>query len=308
MHEFHPIIFILGPTASGKSRLAHQLALSLRAKILNCDSVQAYKYVDIGTAKPSFEERLEVPHLLFDFVEPPHDITAGQFRELAREEIEKHLPWSPLLAVGGSGFYIRALQSKMYEAKDITPEALQKIYELEQEEGLEGLYLEMLRLDSKLKDKIAAQDTYRVKRALGLMWSYNQSLSDIREKNQANQSPEDWPYKTIKIGLEISREILRERVRQRVELMLEAGWLDEIRELIERGYGEWAPLKSVGYKEMTSYLKGEMSLEDAKDKTVISTMQLAKRQMTWFRKETDIHWVDASSSFEDIQSLISGLA
>lgn len=308
MNTLHPFIFVLGPTASGKSSLALKLASELGAQILNCDSVQSYKHVDIGTAKPTAEEMIRVPHLLFDFVEPPEEITAGQFREKARLEIDKYISWSPLIGVGGSGFYIKALQSKMYEAKDITPEALERIFETEEEAGIEGLYKKMVELDAELVGKIAPQDTYRIKRALGLMWSYDKSLTEIREQTEGQQSKEDWPYPTLKLGLQISREELRQRVRLRIDHMLKQGWLEEVQSLLTQCLENWWPMKSVGYKEMVAHLKGEISLDEAKEKTETSTMQLAKKQMTWFKKDTEIRWVSASVSVDEVKSMISALS
>ncbi len=302
------IVFVLGPTASGKSALAREIALKKRGVILNCDSVQSYQFVDIGSAKPTFEERQELTHLLFDFVEPPAEITAGQFREMAREKIEKYIQWSPIVAAGGSGFYIRALQSKMFQIKDVSPESLQKIYDLEQAEGVEGLYKEMLQLDPMLRTKIMAADSYRIKRALGLMWTYKKTMTEIREETAEAQDPGDWPYKTLKIGLEISRDDLRVRVRQRTEEMLKKGWIEETQKLLSMGLEDWSPMKSVGYKELVAHLKGEMSLEETKELIVTSTMQLAKKQMTWFRKDPDIVWVDAKKSFAEIQTEVPGLA
>jgi tRNA dimethylallyltransferase len=304
----HPVIFVLGPTASGKSRWAREIALKKQACILNCDSVQAYKYTDIGSAKPNLEERRELPHLLFDFVEPPGELTAGQFREMAREEIEKHLPYAPIVAVGGSGFYIRALQSKMYGLKDVNAEAVAKIFAAEQEGGLEGLYGLMLEMDPRLKEKIAAPDAYRIKRALGLMWTYGKTLTEIREENRQSQSPEDWPYRTLKLGIQVSREELRRRVEARLSEMLKQGFLQETETLLKKGLENWTPMKSVGYKELVSHLKGEISLEEARQRILGSTMQLAKRQMTWFRKDPEIQWLKPETPWEEIEERIRGLA
>ena len=285
MNQSFNFLFILGPTGSGKSALALKLATQVKAGIVNLDSIQCYAQVDIGSAKPSEEEVKLCPHYLFGYVRPPEEITAGKFKAKARNLIDQEIRKSSLIGVGGSGFYVKALMTQMRSRHELSPELLSQLEERAQSEGLYSLYEEMVRLDPKLKGKIHPNDSYRVVRNLGLMLETGLKVSSLEPEEE-----KDWPHPYKKVGLHVDRDLLRRRVRDRLLSMLKRGFREEVQALLDQGLADWLPMKSVGYKEMQEWIEGRISQAEFIDKTVISTMQLAKRQMTWLKKDKEILW------------------
>ncbi len=304
----HSVIFVLGPTAVGKSALAERIAGEFNGSLLNLDSVQVYKHLDIGTAKPDPKTRDELPHLLFDFVESPDLLTAAGFRRRALKEIEAAIPNGPIIGVGGSGFYLRALEKGMFEVGPISNEIRQNLEELFQQIGGEGLYAELKKKDPETAERLNPNDVYRVTRALSIIFSEGRPLSEIRREFAKNHRP--WPYRTLKIGLKLPRDVLEERVRERVELMLRLGWREEVEGLLARGLKDWAPMKSVGYKEMVAAIEGRLAWDELVAAVTMSTLKLAKKQMTWFRSDNDIKWFDAQGerdlAFAEAQRFLRG--
>ena len=281
-------VFIMGPTAVGKSELALLAAQTLGGEVVNCDSLQLYKGLDIGTAKPSYEDKETVPHHLFDIVEVGDHFTAGDYRREVLKLFERRKP-ACFFFVGGSGFYFRALEKGMYQVPQVSKKVHQ---ELVDNPDSSSLYRELEERDLETARRIKIQDRYRIVRALGVIRESGQTLSKIREEFEEKQ--EKLPVPVTKIGITMDRSLLRKRVICRTLGMLDRGLVEETKDFVHRGYGSWAPLKSVGYKECQMFLKQGGDRGQLLRSIVTSTMQLAKRQMTWFRKDPGIRWYERS--------------
>lgn len=298
MSKNEKLIFILGPTAVGKSSLALELAQKYEGVILNADSVQVYRGLDIGTAKPSAEEQQLVPHLLFDCVSAPNTLTAGQYHDLARSEIARWWGKKPIFVVGGSGFYVQALEKGLYPAPRSHPEVVNSWQRFLQDYGPEALHQELLKLDPEYAARLAVSDSYRIIRALALVQQTQKTMRQIQDEFREIQKKTrlPWPYR--KVGLTLSRERLRARVRVRVMQMKQMGLADEVRGLLEQGLESWPPMKSVGYKETVAMVSGALSEAAWLESIETSTMQLAKKQMTWFKRDTDLLWFQADTEWD----------
>lgn len=293
----NPILFVVGPTGSGKSRLALELAKELQLPIINCDSVQVYRRVNIGTAKPSVEEMNSVPHYLFDMISPPLEFTAGEFRREALSVLENLAPSTPVIMVGGSGFYIQALQKGMYEVSQVSESVRLSLEQELAQRGLSPLFEELLARDPELALKVGPTDTYRILRGLGLLRTHGKTLTEIQIGFQKN-SDIAFPYRFATLGLHINRSQLRERLQKRAWQMVETGLIEEVKDLLADQLSDWAPMKSVGYKETLSYLRGELGDRDQLIAAITAnSMRLAKRQRTWFRRDKDIRWFDIETEW-----------
>jgi tRNA dimethylallyltransferase len=285
------VLFVVGPTAVGKSRWALGEAQRTHGVIVNADSVQFYRGFDIGTAKPTVNERGRVPHFLFDVRDADHPMTAADFRSQAMSLIQEHVRKGPVYVVGGSGFYFQALEKGIHEAPPLTPETRLRLTEERDRHGLQYLHDRLMELDPKVARKISANDSYRLQRNLGLIYQTGKTVTAIREEFRKKSEP--FPFPLLKKGFVMDRRELRVRVEGRVRRMLESGWIEEVEDLLAKGYGSTKPMQSIGYKEVCSYLRGDLDLDQLTEAIVTSTMQLAKRQMTWFRRDPDIQWARA---------------
>ena len=290
------LLFIVGPTASGKTDLALEWAKQSSACLVNGDSIQAYKELKIGSAKPDFTKLVHIKHYLFDEISAPQVWTAGDFRRKALKILNTHLPKRKVFVVGGSGFYIQALEKGMYQAKPFNKEEQKKWEKLEKEKGLVELYKLLEKKDPKIAKTISPKDSYRILRSLSLIESEGKSISQIKKKFKEQKLP--WPY--LKIGLHIPKDKLLTRVQHRTKKMLKEGLIDEIEDLIKRGFQNWRPLHSVGYKEGLLYLNGKIKKEELLDKIVSNTMLLAKKQKTWFKRDKDIKWFPFDKASLDV--------
>jgi tRNA dimethylallyltransferase len=296
-----PFILIVGPTASGKSAVALALARKFGAAILNCDSLQVYRRLDIGTAKPSAGERASLPHFLFDVADPGEILTAGDFRRLALEVLQRELPNHPVIGVGGSGFYIQALEKGMFDVAKPRPEVDARVRRQVDERGLAWAHGELQRLDPVYAEQLNPNDAYRITRALVMIEDSGEAVSRVRERFQAAA----FPYPLLKLGLNPGREELLPRVRARTRSMLDEGLLDEVRALLADGFAAWPPLRSVGYKECLAHLSGELAAEDLAETIVQKTMQLAKKQKTWFKRDPVTHWLNSDDAVEEAAGQVS---
>ena len=296
------LLFVLGPTASGKSDLAIDIARDFNAKqkqfnaieILNCDSVAFFDGVEIGAAKPSFEQRNIIPHHLVGHVTKGAEYTAGAFRRDAVEVIEAGAKRNVqhFVAVGGSGFYVQALEKGMYETPPVDPSIRIGVEADMAKLGSALVHEELTRRDPEAAARINANDRYRVARAVEILRANadGKTLSELRAEFEALRTPP--PFIVNKIGLLVSRDRLRERITLRTRRMLENGLIEETEQLRTEGLRDWPTLKSVGYKETQMFLDGELPRENLEASIITSTMQLAKRQMTWFKRDTSIKWFD----------------
>lgn len=291
------VVFVVGPTASGKSSLALSLAKKFSGAIVNCDSIQLYEKVDIGSAKPTHDEMKMVPHFLFDFVSPPDEITAGEYSRLffsKLKELERKFPY--VFVVGGTGFYFQAIEKGMFPigATDEKIKA-QVLLEMSEPDGPARLLYELRSRDPIKAEKISPNDHYRLGRAIEMIRAHGRSVTEIEEEFRKFQAK--FPYPLLKLGIQIDRDVLRTRVRLRTQEMLEREWVHEVQDLLDEGLRDWAPLSSVGYREIVQFLekKSDKNLKNLEDLIVQSTMQLAKKQRTWFQRDKDIHWLTSTS-------------
>lgn len=297
----YPFILVVGPTASGKSDLALKLAEEFNGAILNCDSLQFYQRLDIGTAKPTQEERARVPHFLFDFVPPGEVLTAGDYRRAALEILQTELQSRPVFGVGGSGFYIQALEKGMFDVPKPAPEKDKAVRERLEKQGLPALYAELQRRDPEYGEDINPNDSYRIVRALVLMDDSGKTVTEVRSQFR----PQPFPYPLLKLGLAPSREELLPRVEKRTEDMLRRGFLTEVRDLVRDGWENWPPMQSVGYREVLQFLRHEIPEERLAPLIVEKTMQLSKKQKTWFKRDVETKWLPVNDPFTPARALVT---
>jgi tRNA dimethylallyltransferase len=277
------IVLLSGPTAVGKSAVALEVARACRAEIVNGDSLQVYRYLDIGTAKPDLEERSLVPHHLFDILDPDQPFNATDFQVRADAVIAEIRSRGRLpLVVGGTGLYLRALLFGLCPMPDIDAGVRAELEGRLAREGSEALHAELARYDAPMAARLAPRDRTRVLRALETILSTGKSLAYFQEQHRF-LNPR---YRFLHIFLDLEREQLYQRINQRVEVMLEKGLVDEVKGLLEKGFGaELKPLMSIGYRQINDYLAGRISLDQAAADIKQATRRYAKRQLTWFRND-----------------------
>jgi tRNA dimethylallyltransferase len=291
-----PLVIINSPTATGKTGLAIELALDFGGEIISADSLQVYRYLDIGTAKPTTEQRNKVKHYLIDVVDPNEEFNAAIFTEKSRAIIaELAKKRKPVFVVGGTGLYIRALLQGIIETPKVDENIRNYYRRLGDIHGKEYLFGLLQKKDAQAARKIKPNDTIRVIRALEVL---EQSGESIVSK-QSRHSFADNPYNTYKIGLQVDSEQLKERIAQRTEKMIAAGLVREVENLLGRGYSEkLKPLQSLGYRQVIKYLAGESKWEETLRLINRDTGHYAKRQMTWFTADKEINWFNPDSSEE----------
>jgi len=292
------LLVILGPTAVGKSVLGIDIAKRLVGEIINADSLQVYKYLNIGTAKPASHELEVVRHHLIDIVSPEEDFNAGTFRSLASDVIEElHANTKNIILVGGTYLYVKALLSGLIEGLPASGEIRDNIKKLRLTFGLPYVYERLKTLDPDAASRIHPNDYVRTERALEVYYLTGQKMSEF----QSRHGFMDRDYEYIKIGISLERESLRERIDQRVDRMIEDGLVDEVKRLREMGYGsDLKPMQSIGYKEINQFLDGELELDEAAQLIKRDTKRFAKRQMTWLRKDDEIKWFERGRDFDEI--------
>lgn len=294
----HRLAVILGPTASGKSTLAIHIAQTLGAEVVCCDSTQIYKHFDIGTGKLSQAEQKGVPHHLVDLVEPDEVFTAGDYRRIAEQTIKDICKRGklPILTVG-TGLYLRALLQGLDELPERSEALRQRLRERAAERGSEYLHRILLRRDPAGAAQIAPRDLQKLIRALEICFLTGKPASQLRGNRAGLQG-----FAVTKIGLMPSREALYARIDTRVQSMLEAGWVDEVRGLIQLRIPSTAkPFTFLGYAQIREHTLNERSLEDVTREIQQSTRRYAKRQITWFRRERDVRWLSGFGDEECIQ-------
>jgi len=290
-NQIIPLLVIAGPTAVGKSQLALQVAEQLGTEIISADSAQVYRYMDIGTAKPTASEQLLIKHHLIDLVDPDQPFSVADYQQAANDVIKEL--WSagklPLM-VGGTGLYIRAVTTAYAFGRKGADFRTRRSYEREVlEYGLSSLYHKLQQLDPEAARKIHPNDQKRIIRALEVYHLEGKPISEQVTRTMITGSP----FKPIIIGLNMDRAALYERIEKRVERMLEAGFLGEVRSLKDQGFGEADPgMQILGYRQLFKYLEDCSGWEDTVAAIKKETRNLAKRQLTWFRREKEITWLD----------------
>lgn len=290
-----PLIVIGGPTACGKTGFSIKLAKEIGGEIISADSMQVYRYMDIGTAKVTPEEADGVPHYLIDEFDPDEEYNVMIFQQKAKAYMEEI--WAkgkiPIL-VGGTGFYINALlyDNDFTETENNTSYR-EECYKLAREQGPDVLYERLQEIDPEYAANIHPNNVKRVTRALEYHYLTGQKFSE----HNAEQKEKATPYNAAVIILTMDREKLYERIELRIDLMLKQGLLEEVKGLLDRGYTpDLVSMQGIGYKEFIPYFNGECTLEEAVTQLKTNTRRFAKRQLTWFRRQIDGLWIDLSKA------------
>lgn len=296
-----PAVVITGPTAVGKTKLSIEIAKSLDGEIVSADSMQIYKYMDIGTAKVKPEEMRGIPHFLIDIVHPDEEFTVADFKQQAEKYIRQINNRDKLpIVVGGTGLYINSL---VYELKFTRVKANQdlrnKYNELADKYGNDFIYNELYKIDATSAKKISPNDRKRIIRALEIYYETGKPMSYYNENFRKKSNK----YNLVMIGLNTDRKLLYSRIEKRVDKMINDGLIDEVKRLISMGYNKNLPsMKAIGYKEIISYLEGELELNEAINILKRNTRRFAKRQLTWFKMDDRIKWININD-FKDVDDI-----
>lgn len=284
-----PLVAVVGPTASGKSALGVWLAEKFGGEVLACDSTQFYRGFDIGTAKPGQEERRGVPHHLIDLLTPFEEATAGGYRERALTVLEelRRRGRLPIFTVG-TGLYLRALLEGLADVPQRSEELRKRLRASSQAHSGGYLHRMLRRLDPEAAGRIRAADEQKLIRAIEVCVLTRRPVSQVHRTGRTPLVG----WRALKIGLLPTRESLYARIHARTDVMLERGWIEEVRGLMESGLPENAkPFDFIGYRELREVLREEKKLEDARATIQQATRRYAKRQLTWFRREPGVHWL-----------------
>jgi tRNA dimethylallyltransferase len=315
------VVVVVGPTASGKTALALAIARRFRGEIVNCDSVAMYREFEIGTAKPSAAERAEIPHHLLDCVDPLADVSAGEYARQARQvlreivlrnsvlhesEERRHLP----IVSGGTGLYLRALLEGLFLGPQRSEELRNKLRARAEEHGTEHLHRILLRLDSSAANRIHANDVPKVIRAIEVCLASRQTSPRSSRPSSRRTMTELWQqgreplrgFRILRLGLNPDREILYTRINQRAAKMFDEGLIAETEMLLAKYGAQARPLASLGYKQALQFLRGELDRESALSAAQQAHRNYAKRQITWFRREPDVHWLAGFGDDADLQA------
>jgi len=294
--------FIVGPTGVGKSAAAMALAERLDGEIVNADSRQVYRGMDIGTAKPGAEDRRRVPHHLLDLRELSEPLDVAEFLKMARAAIaEVAARGRRPIVVGGSGFYLRVLRGGIFAGPPAVPEVRRELEALAAERGVEYLHARLAEVDPAAAERIGHRDLYRIVRALEVFRLTGEPIS-YHQRSHRFAARE---YETLTVGLAIERKRLYEAINRRFDEMVARGLIEEVRGLLVAGYDpERPPLRTVGYRQIAAAVRGEMTLAEAVELAKRDTRRLAKRQLTWFRADPEIVWVDAERGLQEACSLL----
>ena len=278
---------ILGPTGSGKTALSLALAERFRGEIVNCDSVALYREVEVGTAKPSAAERARVQHHLFDVATLNEAVTAGDYARRARAVLAEIAGRGRLpIVVGGTGLYLRALLEGLFPGPPRSEDLRQRLRSLAAEKGTAHLHCELQRMDPAAAAKIHANDLPKLIRALEVCMKSQQRMSELWKRGRDPLTG----FRILRLGLDPERNALYARINERARRMFDSGLVEETRALLEK-YGDARPLQSLGYKQAAQLLRGESDRKLAIWATQQAHRNYAKRQMTWFRREPDVHWL-----------------
>jgi tRNA dimethylallyltransferase len=308
--EPEPLLaIVLGPTASGKTALSRALAERFDSEIVNFDSVAMYREFDIGTAKPTAAERGRTPHHLLDSIAPTSHVTAGEYSRQARQVLTEikgrgHLP----ILVGGTGLYLRALLEGLFPGPERSDELRVRLRERAESRGSSYLHRILSRLDRVAAEKIHANDTAKLIRAIEVCLASRQKMTELWQ--QQGRDPLRG-FRILRLGLDPDRQSLYDRINRRAQQMFEAGLIEETRRLVDT-YGDAAgPLSSLGYKQAGQLLRGELTRQQALQAVQQAHRNYAKRQMTWFRREPQVHWLRGFGDDAQIQKTaaewVSGL-
>jgi tRNA dimethylallyltransferase len=293
------LVAILGPTASGKSALAVTLAQRFDGEIVSCDSVAVYRYFEIGTAKPSQQQRALVPHHLLDVAEPGEPFTAGEYSRRARAAIQEIARRGKLpIIVGGTGLYLRALLEGLFPGPERSEELRERLRARVEQRGSAHLHRILERLDPTAAGRIHANDAAKLIRAIEVCLASRSRMTELWQQRDPLRG-----YRILRIGLSPDRQMLYERINARAQHMFDDGLVDETKALVDRygGRKNATALDSLGYRQAGQFLRGELSREQAIAAAQQGHRNYAKRQMTWFRREPAVHWVDGFGDEAEVE-------
>jgi len=292
-----PLIVITGPTASGKTALSIETAHKIGGEIVNADSMQIYKYMDIGTAKPTIGERDGIPHYLIDEIEPTENFSVAQYCEMAREYIDLiHKKGKIPILVGGTGLYIDSVVYNIKYGEGGADENYRStLNDLADKYGNEHIYKMLEEIDLECAEKLHIADRRRIIRALEVFHTTGETMTEQKRKSRLVPTT----YETRMFATNMDRDILYQRINKRVDIMLEMGLVKEVENLLKMGISEnTTAMQGIGYKEIIAYLNGMVTLEEAVEQIKQGSRRYAKRQLTWFRRNKDIKWINQLESIE----------
>ena len=300
------VIVICGPTASGKTALSIELAKQINGEIVSCDSMQIYKDMDIGTAKPTIDEMQGIKHYLIDFVLPDQRYSVADFKNDAKKAIKEILEKgkTPII-VGGTGLYVDSLIYEIeYQDIKFDEEYRNKLERIADEEGLDKLYEEAKKIDEKAIEKISKNDRKRILRILEIYHATGKNKT--QQEIESRKKEVEYDYHVY--ALNWNREKLYERINKRVDIMIDQGLIDEVKTVYEKYSKFPTAMQGLGYKEVVEYLENKLTKEEMIEKIKQETRRYAKRQMTWFRKNKQTIWLDGENKIQNnIKIILEGL-
>ena len=302
MNEKHKVIVICGPTASGKTALSIELAKKINGEIVSADSMQIYKDMDIGTAKPTKEEMEGIQHYLLDFVSPEERYSVAQFKQDAKKAIKEIINKGKTpIVVGGTGLYVDSLIYEIeYNDIKLDEEYRKKLEKMAEEQGLEELYKKALEIDQEAMKKISPNDKKRIMRVLEIYHSTGKTKTE--QEKESRKNPVEYDYRVYAINWD--REILYQRINKRVDIMIEKGLIEEVKEILNKYDKFPTAMHGLGYKEVVDYLNGIYTKEEMIEKIKLETRRYAKRQLTWFRKNKQTIWLDGTNDIQNNVNII----
>ncbi|MGB9804085.1 tRNA (adenosine(37)-N6)-dimethylallyltransferase MiaA [Desulfofundulus sp.] len=303
-----PLLVLVGPTAVGKTAVSVEIALRLGGEIVSADSMLVYRYMDIGTAKPTIEERRGIPHYMIDIIEPDESYSVALYQAQARKHIREIWERGKLpLLVGGTGLYVRSvIEPYHFTSAGVDEDFRRELAKEAEEKGPQAVYRRLLEVDPETAVRVHPNNLKRVIRALEVYHLTGRPMSSALR--QVGEKP---PYKLLIVGLTMDRQSLYRRIEVRVDRMMEMGLVEEVKGLLERGYSpRLTSMQGLGYKEIIAYLQGLCSLDEAVYLLKRNTRRFAKRQFTWFKRDPRINWVNVGqyTSLEEVAREITNLA
>ena len=284
------LIVVLGPTASGKTEMALEIARRTGACIVSADSVQVYRHFDIGSAKPTREQRREIPHFLIDVADPDEDFNAGTYMRIALDQIRGLVgDGRKIVVVGGTFLYVKALLYGLLEGVEVDREFRDSLARERDAKGAASLHKRLEAVDPVSAGRINPNDYVRIERALEVHHTTGERMSDHHRRHGFAEQR----FNALKIGLHGERERLRHAIDERVDAMIGRGWVEEVKAIRARGYGpDLKPMKSIGYRRINEFLDGRLDFETAVEKIKTDTKRFSKRQSTWLRADDGVKWFD----------------
>ena len=300
------VIVICGPTASGKTALSIELAKKINGEIVSCDSMQIYKDMDIGTAKPTIEEMQGIKHYMLDFVSPDERYSVADYKKQAKQAIREIIEKGKVpIVVGGTGLYVESLIYEIeYQDIEFDEKYRKQLEERSKKEGLEVLYNEAKKIDPEAITKISPNDKKRILRILEIYNATGKNKTEQEKESRKNEV--EFDYKVYAISWD--REKLYDRINQRVDIMIDQGLIEEVQKIYSKYNKFPTAMQGLGYKEVLEYLEGKCNKQEMIDKIKQETRRYAKRQLTWFRKNKQTIWLDGQEKIQNnIEIILEGL-